>query len=357
MTTPPRGIRFVWLLGFLLLLGTMVGAGWVLNQSASGTGPGAKTEPSMLGVMGLGYVDVEDGITLLHPPKPGRVEQVFVKEGDEVREGDLLLSLDNRAAKLVLVQAEADLAAAKQKLADAERQLEKDKQHEIDIQTAKLEAARSKLEEARSELQIQRNLYKDKQFKQLSDDQLSMAENKFKAVEHTVKAQEALLAKLKDIDTAGPIAQLRDAVKAKEAQRDLAHLAFVERDLYAPADGMVLRLLATPGDLLTSQPRQPVIQFCPNKQRIVRVEILQEWAGKIQKGQIALVEDDTRNGAQWKGKVERVSDWFAHRRSILLEPFQYNDVRTLECIVYLNPGGPPVRIGQRVRVTIQQGGL
>jgi hypothetical protein len=47
-----------------------------------------------------------------------------------------------------------------------------------------------------------------------------------------------------------------------------------------------------------------------------------------------------------------MSDWYTHRRSILLEPSQQNDVRTLECIVEVDPGQPPVRIGQRMRVTI-----
>ena len=35
-----------------------------------------------------------------------------------------------------------------------------------------------------------------------------------------------------------------------------------------------------------------------------------------------------------------------------LEPLQFNDVRTLECLIALNPGQPPLRIGQRVRVLI-----
>jgi hypothetical protein len=39
---------------------------------------------------------------------------------------------------------------------------------------------------------------------------------------------------------------------------------------------------------------------------------------------------------------------------MILEPFMVNDVRTLECVIDINPGGPPMRIGQRVRVTIQQ---
>ena len=70
----------------------------------------------------------------------------------------------------------------------------------------------------------------------------------------------------------------------------------------------------------------------------------------------AVIEDDTRTGLRWHGKVKHLSDWYTHRRSMLQEPFQYNDVRTLECIVSVDSGGPPLRIGQRVRVTIKQGG-
>jgi hypothetical protein len=32
-----------------------------------------------------------------------------------------------------------------------------------------------------------------------------------------------------------------------------------------------------------------------------------------------------------------------------------NDVRTLECIVSLEPGGEPLRIGQRMRISIETG--
>ena len=39
---------------------------------------------------------------------------------------------------------------------------------------------------------------------------------------------------------------------------------------------------------------------------------------------------------------------------MLLEPGQLNDVRTLECIIALEPDQPPLRIGQRVRVVIDR---
>jgi hypothetical protein len=31
---------------------------------------------------------------------------------------------------------------------------------------------------------------------------------------------------------------------------------------------------------------------------------------------------------------------------------QYNDVRTLECLIDIDPGQPPLRIGQRVLVQV-----
>ena len=40
-----------------------------------------------------------------------------------------------------------------------------------------------------------------------------------------------------------------------------------------------------------------------------------------------------------------------------IDPFQFNDVRMLECLVEFDPNSRPVRMGQRMRVTIAQGGL
>ncbi len=37
---------------------------------------------------------------------------------------------------------------------------------------------------------------------------------------------------------------------------------------------------------------------------------------------------------------------------MLYEPFQLTDIRTVECLVVLDPGQPPLRFGQRVRVLI-----
>src|SRR5262249_47277949 len=123
-------------------------------------------------------------------------------------------------------------------------------------------------------------------------------------------------------------------------------------NLRAPAKGKILRILVNTGDLLVAQPKQAAIQFCPEAPRIIRAEIEQEYASRVALGQVALIKDDSAADTEWTGKVTRLSDWYTHRRLILQEPLQFNDVRTLECIIELSPSKKPPRIGQRVRVIL-----
>jgi HlyD family secretion protein len=123
--------------------------------------------------------------------------------------------------------------------------------------------------------------------------------------------------------------------------------------LLAPEAGTVLRVFVNPGETAGPDAKVPAIQFCPNGKRIIRAEVLQEWASLIEKGQKVLIEDEARGGIKWHGTVSQVSDWITQKREVMLEPFMVNDVRTLECLIDVAPGGPPLRIGQRVRVTIQ----
>jgi len=108
----------------------------------------------------------------------------------------------------------------------------------------------------------------------------------------------------------------------------------------------------TVGDFLPN-PRQAPMLYCSNTPRIIRAEVEQEFAGKIYVGQLAKIKDySAEDQGEWKGKVESISDWYTHRRSMILEPLQFNDVRTLEAIIEFEPDQKPLKIGQRVRVTL-----
>jgi multidrug resistance efflux pump len=278
-----------------------------------------------------------------------------VKEGDQVKKGDKLISLEDTVHKANLNAAEAELAVAKSNLQDAEAQAKKKWELEIEKQKELIEGARQEMIVADNEVIIAKELFEAKP-PQVNKEQFQMAQSKAEGRKAAVKALEFALEQLRLQNPQGIIDRAREDMKAKQALRDKAQQALVECDLVAPSDGIVLRIFASKGDVLNGQPAKAAVHFCPDLPRIIRVEILQEWANKLQEGQLADIEDDTRSGVQWKGKVERISKWFSPRRNPMQEPFQFNDVRTLECIVHLDPGGPPLRIGQRVRVIIRQGG-
>ena len=99
-------------------------------------------------------------------------------------------------------------------------------------------------------------------------------------------------------------------MQAKELTYKKAKLVLDECVLRAPEDGTVLRVLTQVGETVGAQARQPAVEFCPNGPRIIRAEVMQEWASKVEPGQVVLIEDDTRFGPQWQGRVKSVAGAF-----------------------------------------------
>src|SRR5262249_39817339 len=190
---------------------------------------------------------------------------------------------------------------------------------------------------------------------QLSKEEVAMLDESQKALDTLVKLEQAKLREIKDVSFADDIARARQDVEAKKAQGRQADLGVVECDVYAPRDGSILKLQLNVGEVLSKDPKLPILQLCPDEPRIIRAEVLQEWAHLIKPQSVAFIEDDAgRNGKTWTGRVLSVSDWFTGRRHRLLEPFQYNDVRTLECLIAVinDDATQPLRIHQRMRVKI-----
>lgn len=357
MTNEPRAQRLPWIIGLVLLVGTASGAGWFLNHTPVGGGTASahsEQGPASPPVtVCFGQVDAEPGITKLYPLVTGRVLEI-VAEGSEVKKGDVLLKLDRRMAESKLREAEADLKAARelQLLAanlPAQHSRKKEQQH------AAVEAVRHQREAAFQEYKVKEQLFNENNIGLNIKMAYEEAVKKFDAM---VKVEEAKLEELKLFD-AQPQAEINRAaadVAVKEARVDLASVALKECTMLAPSDGTVLRVHAHAGEVLGASPNIPAIQFCPAGPKIIRAEVLQEWAYRVEIGQEVIIEDDTFAGATWQGRVQRVSDWFAEKRNKIYEPLMVNDVRTLECLIEVTSEGRPLRIGQRVRVKIKQAG-
>jgi multidrug resistance efflux pump len=342
--------RVFMVVGLAVLLASAVSASWVLHEPTGGDSMArdGKTPAAAPGVVCLGYVDLERSVASLHPLQDGRVTGIPARENEPVEAGAVLVQLDDSLPRLQENEAKVALDTAKAKLEQA-RKLPEQHRARLDQQGASVEAAGHRLDAARALLARKQHLLKAHQ---LSLEEVTAAENQVQEFEAAARAEAARLRELRLTDPAVDVSRAELAVAAAQSRVDQARHAVDECALKAPEAGTVLRILVSPGDVLQGQAQKPAVLFAPKGPRLVRAEVDQEFAGRVEAGQRAVVEDDSASGIRWKGHVLRLADWYHQRRTILKEPAPPLDVRTIECLIQLDEGQELPRLGQRVRVTI-----
>jgi multidrug resistance efflux pump len=340
----------VWL-GIVLLLASVATAAVSLRSHANDNSPSssgtAVSSPDGEGRwMSIGYVDVEGGITPLYPVAPGRVKSIQAHENEPVQANAELFRLDDSLAVLKAREAEEGVQIAKQQVVVAEQKA-KQYREQIEAQKEAVNVAAKDVDQARINRDKQQKDFK----KELVDKQVAEnAEVLLQKAEAALRGKQKELAALEAIDPDEGVKVATLNVKLREAQWEQARKAVEEHVIRAPYAGTPLRVLVSVGETLGTNPRQPAIQFCPDRPLLVRAEVEQEFANRIHKGQAAHIQDHITGEDLGRGTIAIISRWFTHRRSILLDPLQYNDVRTLECVIKVDSNAQTLRIGQRVRV-------
>jgi multidrug resistance efflux pump len=241
----------------------------------------------------------------------------------------------------MLEEAELRLKQAR-KLPEQQRSRIAQQKYAVDAMRDRRNAANRQFD--RQKKLLEKNLVNEKD--------LAISEDHVRELDAMLQGEEKRLKDLEQQDITDDIRRTEKEVEAMKARRDQAKFALEECVLKAPRRGTVLRLLVGPGDVLSAGAKQPAVQFAAQGPQVVRADVEQEFVGRIAVGQPALVQDETQLGREWKGKVERIANWVTQRRSVLHEPLEFSDVRTVEVLITLDSGQPPLRIGQRVRVRI-----
>jgi multidrug resistance efflux pump len=332
-----------------LLILPIAGVAWWLYRPASDVPSGPALAD--LDVVCLGRVDGLTPIASLEPLIPGKVAEVFVSDGQPVKAGDRLLKLNDESLKLKEEEANAAVAAAGIEVEAAEQ----DKTL-YPLRKATQEAA---VTAARDRIVTARKVYDEKKaaqkFGTVTAVELIVAEAEIRQLEQLEGVEKTRLEEVK----AGE-AGLALKVKAAAAKKTMAEVALRQAEkavrdcvLVAPTSGVVLRVQTSRGESVAPGTPQPPVIFRPDSPLVVRAELEQEFLGRVQAGMKATARDDARaDSPTWTGKVLRVGNWVARKRTVLLDPGEINDVRTVECVIALdgNPGG--LLVGQRMRVRI-----
>ncbi len=351
-------MKAFWIVGVLLLVGMIVGVRLLFMGSAAQADVNDPNVSNPERIVCWGNFDVEKGVARLYPRQFGTVayvhaESAKAKEGERVRvkKDELLLQVDDGVAQLTVLEAEAAVRASEQQLAQAKQlpdlyKIQKERQQSA-IKAIELEIQQFKVELDSKLLGLEEQ---NPKLAKLYRDLAKFGEDKLKEKQ---KAEEGTLREIELQDADLKIKQAEADLDAKKVTVKKAQEVVKYHKILAPSDGFVLRVHTREAEALGPNPMSPAIEFVPDLPIIVRAEVLQEWGRHVKPGAEVTIEDDTYKGPEWKGIVRRVSTWYATTRSPVIEPFRYNDVRTLECIIDVTEGSSEKMIGQRVRARIK----
>lgn len=341
-----------WLLALPTAAGLAFGA-IILNVALRGDSQNESTvRSSTTPIVAFGFVDLENRVRKLNPAVPGgQVSEVLCREGESVPGGAVLLRLDDTLAKKKVDEAAAAVESAKAAL---ERGKALPEEHRLAIQEAQagIAAAEAQREAARIEYERNRSL----QQKDLATPQmLAIAEQQWRAAQESVRMKQTELDRLKLKDPKNELRVLQSQVNAAEALYEQAKAQLKQYTVVAPAAGSVLSISVGVGDTIVVGPGSPpAIEFCPQGAQVIRAGIEQAYAGLVAAGQRVIIEDDAHGPGKWTGRVKRVAGGYAQQRPVLNpDPTQFSDQRTLECIIEIDENPQPLRINQRVQVTIE----
>jgi HlyD family secretion protein len=235
----------------------------------------------------------------LAPKVTGRVVEVRVKEGDRVKAGDLLMTLDLGETRMAVDRDRSGLAAAEARYSDM---ASGSRAAEIQAAQADVEDKRSARDLARRELERQESLLVKK---------VATPRDVDRAKTDAERTEAALKASLERLDLLkqGFRKQVTEQARSEmeRAKVVLAQSVSVakESELRAPADAVVLHRLAEPGQLLG--PGQPGLTLGFSSRLYVRTFIPETKLGKVRSGQAATVKVDAYPGRIFPAHVTDIS--------------------------------------------------
>jgi multidrug resistance efflux pump len=229
----------------------------------------------------------------------------------------------------------------------------------VEAQQAAVDAAKHKITAAQFRLHRQKQMADavneaTQKPTYTNSDELAAVTEELEAAKGALAAEQA---KLRAIQASKPESKIREAeanLALSKQRAELARLAVKRCNLEAPFNGIVLRLTVAKGAVIGPQSRQAPVLFAPNGPRVVRAEVPQEFAHRVQAGMAVVVQDEATGQMSWRGRVARLGAAYLPKRSSGLEAISLggSDERVLECLVELEPGQALPLLGQRVRVNI-----
>ena len=230
-----------------------------------------------------------------HSPAATTVKHLFVKEGDHVRQGQLLLQLDDADLRSQAARAQAQIKSAQADKADVDTGGTREELLTLDAQLIKARSAREA---------AQRNLDALRRLQQ----QGAASAGEVKQAEETLQRAQAdttlLEQKKKDRYSQPEVARVQAQAAEAQAAYEAAEDALGKSSVRAPFDGIVYALPVKAG--ASVQTGDLLLQEGDLSHMLVRAFVDEPDIGRLASGQKIEVTWDALPGRIWTGVVSTV---------------------------------------------------
>ena len=301
--------------------------------------------PGEYAIFATGRVEGTTPEIELRPQLAGRVEEILVAEGQLVKQGDVLLRLDDQQHRHAVDLAVAELALAQAQL---DRLVNGARTEEIAEAAALYRGKLAGLELA--ELSWQRTS-KLQETRVVAQEEADRDRIRVATLQAEVAAARARLDLLEAPPRPDEVRMEEARVQAAGARLELAQVQLGRMQLLAPCDGQVLEIDAEVGELTGPESPQPVAILADTSGTHVRAFVEEMDAPRVRVGMLATVVTDGLPDKQFKGRVYRVSPRMDRKELWSDHPAERYDTKTREIWIELDQGELLV-VGLRVDVVI-----
>jgi HlyD family secretion protein len=263
----------------------------------------------------------------------GRVDEIFVHEGQTVEAGAALIRLDGAQQEYECAGAEADLAVAE---AELERLTNGAREEERREAAANVSVLSAQLAGTRQRYGRLSSLRKTGAAAAQEVDDLDTEINRLTAQLDAARARHELLeAPARDDE----VRRARAKVAAAAAQLKLARHECDKTTLRAPHSAQVLRINMHAGELSDPKASQPAVIMADTSKLFVRAYVDEFDAPRIQQGMDARVTADGLGNREVRGRVVRMAPRMSQKPLRTDDPLERFDTKVREVWIELDDSG------------------
>ncbi|MEO8794685.1 MAG: HlyD family secretion protein [Daejeonella sp.] len=256
---------------------------------------------------------VEGNISPVAARVPGYITDIFIEDNQLVKEGDILVKLDDRDLQNKVAQAEAALENAKANLQVVRANVTSSRSN-ISTGGATIDAAKTKVWQAKQDYNRYANLIKDGSITQQQFDAVKAARDAAEAqLQVAIRQQNSSQAATNA--TGSHIAVAQSQITQRQTELDFARLQLSYATIKASSSGFIAKKNIQVGQLI--QPGQALFAVVRDNKLWVTANFKETQLENIKAGQPVTVKVDAFSNKEFKGTVESFSPATGAKFSLL----------------------------------------